>query len=161
MEDFRISGVAADESKALITVELARPTVLGALWERVGESQLSVLAPVFSPDGPRGDRMRVHFFGEMENESEWKRHLDRLSIDGFIAAYRFDDEQVPVSVIGQRFSQDGRALSEIIAALAEERIWVTIGSASSLAVTVSVARARAKDAVVKLHEHFLRETHTS
>lgn len=152
MEEFQVIGVTPDRGRALFTVELARPSTLAAIWERSAQSQLSVLTPQFAS---AGERAWVHFYGETEAISEWKKHLDRMSLDGFIASYKIDESRVPVSLVGYRFTQDGAALSQVLEALAQEQIWVTIAQASSLGITLAIEAHKVDDAVKRLHQQFV------
>jgi aspartokinase len=68
------------------------------------------------------------------------------------------DDQVPVSVVGDRFSQDGAALARIVEILAQCGTSVTIASGSALAVTVAVPLSRIEDAVRELHRQFLESS---
>jgi aspartate kinase len=147
MEEFRVTAVTSDMGKALITVDLSRPTTLSSVWDRSAKSHLVVMAPVF------GDS-RIRFFAEVDALPEWKKHLERLSIDGFVKTYDIQEDIVPLSVIGDRFSQDGAALQTVVEKLAENHISVTMGSASALAITVAVDRHHAGDAVKALHQAF-------
>ena len=131
MEDFAIAGITAAKDKFFMTVELERPTLLGALWDRAAQANLSIVAPVFSEG-------RVQFFVDRDAHNEWKRQLDRLSIEGFVKKFNFHDDLVPLSVVGDRFSQDSTALYQVIETLARSHISVTMGSASALAITVAV-----------------------
>ena len=148
MEDFRVTGITSDLSKILITVSLARPTVLGALWDRAGESHLSVVAPQFS----KGE---VSFFSDRDGQDEWKKNLEQLVTQGFVNEYRLDTDTVPLSVVGDRFSQDGTALCQVIEILAAENIQVTIGNASALSMTVGVPFSQVEDGIRVLHSKFL------
>jgi len=148
MEEFEITGVSADLSKILMTVKLARPTTLAAIWDRAAEHHLSVLAPIFA-DGI------VHFFSDRDGEAEWNKILGALSGDGFVASYSLHSDMVPLSVVGHRFSQDGAALQKLIETLAQNHISVTIGTASALAATVAVSAQHAEDGVKALHREFL------
>lgn len=150
MEEFAIAGITAAKDKCFIQVELTRPTVLGALWDTASKTHLSVVAPVFS-DG------KVQFFIDRDAQGEWKKLLDRLSIEGFVKKFEFQSDLLPVSVVGDRFSQDGAALYQVIETLARSHISVTIGSASALAITVAVSRPHADDAVKALHHEFFEE----
>jgi aspartate kinase len=149
MEDFAIAGVTAAKEKYLVNVDLARPTVLSALWERAGAAHLGIVAPMFS-DG------RVQFFTDRDGEGEWKKQLSRLTEEGFVSKYEFRPDLAPVSVVGDRFSQDGAALCQVIETLARSHISVTIGSASALAITVAVPSLHVDDAVRALHQEFFR-----
>jgi aspartokinase len=148
MEEFGITGVSADKSKALIEIELARPTVMNAVWDGAANQHLMVVSPVFI-DG------KILFFGESDAEGEWNKLLGKLSLDGFVRSYRINSDLVPVSVIGERFSQDGLALQQIVETLASEHISVTIGAASALAAAVAVSKSKVDDAVQVLHDRFL------
>ncbi len=147
MEEFSVVGVTADSTKARVSVKLARPGIVGSIWDRAADQHLLVLAPVFSEN-------RVTFFAEKDAESDWKAALQDLAKDGFIEEFMFDDTYVPVSVVGHRFSQDGAALGEILSVLTKNHVSVTEGHATSLAVTLTVAASRAADAVQCLHDHF-------
>jgi len=149
MEEFAITGVTADPSKILITVQLTRSTTLAALWETASECHLCVVAPQFS-DG------KVRFFSDRDGEGEWKKILERLTADGFINEYKLHLDLVPLSVIGYRFSQDGTALQKLIEILAQNHILVTIGSASALAITLAVSQQHADDGVRALHRELFR-----
>jgi aspartate kinase len=149
MEEFDITGVTADYSKCLITVDLQRPTAIGCLWDRAAESHLPIVAPMFA-EGV------VRFFSDSDGEAEWNKLLSGLSSDGFLRTFKIDVSIVPVSVIGHRFSQDGAALHNLIETLAENHISVTIGQSSALAATLAVAKTHADDAVKALHSKFVR-----
>lgn len=147
MEDFRVVGVTSDSTKALVTVDLARPTATNALWHAAAQAHLSIVSPMFL-DG------RVVFFADRDSEGDWKKALQTLAQDGFIQKYQFDETIVPVSVVGDRFTQDGAAIESLIETLAENHISVTMGSASALAMTVAVPATHAKEAVQALHLRF-------
>lgn len=147
MEEFAITGVTADRGKALLTIEMMRPTASGAIWELARERQLSFVAPTFS-DG------RVQLFVDQDSEKDWVKALQRLAADGFVKEFRFDSSWVPLSVVGSRFTQDGAALQQIMEALAQSGIFVTMGAVSPLAVTLAVPRDHADDGVRALHQRF-------
>jgi aspartate kinase len=150
MEEFRITGVTADRTKLLIRVELSRPTVLGALWERAEQTHLSVLTPSFSQG-------HVWFFSDREGEQEWKKHLDYLSREGFVTTYELDSTTIPLSIVGDRFSQDGAALSRVMEVLGRNKVPVLMGSASPLAITVGIPLNFSNEGVQALHEEFLEK----
>jgi aspartate kinase len=149
MEEFAVTGVTAAKDKCFLEVDLARTTVLGALWESAAQTHLSVVAPVFSAG-------KVQFFIDRDAQGEWKKLLDRLSVEGFVQKFELQGELVPVSVVGDRFSQDGAALCQVIETLARQHVSVTIGSASALAITVAVGRPHVDDAVRALHQEFFK-----
>lgn len=147
MEEFRVTGVTADDGKVLVTVELERPTVLGTVWNCAATHHLSILAPIFA-DG------RVRFFTDEDSASEWSRNLSALCRDGFVRKFEVNPEIVPLSVVGDRFAQDGAALHEVIETLAQSHVPVHLGSASPLAITIGISRNQAADGVKALHEAF-------
>ncbi len=148
MEEFGVVGVTSDSGKAWLTVGLSRPTVVSALWDAAARQQLSVVAPQFS-DG------RVSLFVEQETVGEWRSLLQRLVSDGFIESFNLKSDWIPVSVVGDRFSQDGSALLGVLETLASAGIDATCGNASSLAITLAVPASKAEDAVRALHKKFV------
>jgi aspartokinase len=151
MEEFDVTGVTADKNKVFLKVSLARPTVLSALWERATQAHLSIVAPTFC-DG------EVRFFTDRDGELEWKKHLEVLSADGFVKEYEIDSSTVPLSVVGNRFSQDGTALAQVVEVLARENIQISLGTASSLAITVGVSEHQVDEGVKALYSEFLEGT---
>lgn len=151
VEELTVSGVSADFSKSLISIELSRSSVSGAIWDMARDGHFTLLSPFIAS---QGGQTWMTFFTDTEMLPEWKKKLDRLSVDGFIRGFKQDSDWVPVSVVGGRLTQDGEALSRLTEALAREQIWVTMGAASSLAITVAVERQKANDAVRVLHEAF-------
>lgn len=147
MEEFRVVGVTSDSAKLLIRIELARDSVSSAIWDRGSEAHLSITAPFFFGKS-------VQFFAERDSESEWRKILEKLVIDGFVRNYEVRQDLVPVSVVGDRFSQDGGALSRVMETLARQNILVTIGSASALAITVALREVDSEAAVKALHSEF-------
>lgn len=148
MEDFRVTGVTADHSKVLIQVELARPTVTNSLWSSAARSHLAVVAPFFS-DG------KVYFFSDRDGEAEWHKNLEQLVHSGFVGSFEITPDWIPLSIVGDRFSQDGSALYEALEVLSREKIEVKTGSSSALALTLAVPADRANEGVKALHREFL------
>ncbi|MDR3606865.1 MAG: aspartate kinase [Oligoflexia bacterium] len=145
MEDFRVLGVTSDQSKMLVDIELERPGALAAVWNVAAQHSLAVISPFFMDQ-------RVRFFGDIEALDEWKTYLSELAVQGFVKSYELDDSRIPLSVVGDRFSQDGTVLQKVMEILAENHILVTMGAASALAITVAVSKNHADDGVRVLHE---------
>lgn len=148
MEEFAIVGVTADTNKMFIEVELARSTVVGALWDQAAHSHLSVVAPFFSKN-------TVSFYSDFDAEGEWKKILEHLGTEGFVKDFHLRSDVVPLSVVGDRFSQDGLALAQVLDCLARAQVDVLIGSASALAITVGVAKSQVEQGLRTLHSEFL------
>lgn len=140
VEEAKLFGVTMDKSKALLKVELMRASAIGAIWDLAQEHHLSLLAPIWEGE-------RVKLFIEKDSIPEWKKHLEPLSAQGFVKSYEIDQEQVPVSIVGERLSQDGAMLSRVLSALAQEGITAGMGVSSPLAMTVNVDQHKAGDAV--------------
>lgn len=147
MEEFSIAGVTSDRDKLFVLVRLSRPSVLRALWDKASELHLSMIAPVFSEG-------EVRFFSDREGAQEWKKGLEALTSDGFVKDFWIDPSIVPVSIVGDRFSQDGRAFAAIMEILVKAEIPVHFGTASSLAMTVGVPLTHVDEAVKLLHSEF-------
>lgn len=152
MEDYQITGVTADHGKLLIQVRLARPTVTNSLWASAAQSHLSVVAPFFSEG-------RVVFFSDQDGQAEWHRNLEELVHSGFVESYEISPDFIPLSIIGDRFSQDGTALFQALEVLGREKIDVKLGSSSALALTLAVAKDQADAGVKVLHKEFLEGQH--
>jgi aspartate kinase len=148
MEEFQVTGVTSDAAKFLVQAEMERPGALGAVWDCAAQAGLSVVAPVVAFPN-------TYFFAERDSLLEWKKLLGRLVSDGFLRKFQFEEDLLPVSVVGDRFSQDGMALSKIVEVLAQCGTSVTIGAGSALALTVAVRKSQVDDAVRELHRHFL------
>lgn len=147
-EEFAVRGVAADKEKFLVSVELARATVIQALWDRATESHLHVVSPQFSG-------ARVQFFTDREGEAEWKKHLSDLAANGFVKDYKLETDWVPLSIVGDRFAQDGTALARVFDVLTQEHIQVAMGSAGALAITVAIPATHVAEGTQALHRAFL------
>ncbi|MBI2712816.1 MAG: aspartate kinase [Bdellovibrio sp.] len=148
MEEFQVAGVTADLSKILIRIELTRPTTLPSLWEAAAKNHLSVIAPFFA-DG------KVSFFSDRDGLVEWHKNLEHLSLSGFVDSYKIEKDWVPLSIVGDRFSQDGAALAQVIEVLGRENIVPLLGTSSSLALTMAVRSDQADEGVRLLHREFL------
>ncbi|MGK5086276.1 aspartate kinase [Bdellovibrionota bacterium FG-2] len=148
MEDFRITGVTSDREKFRVSLNLARPSAHQAIWDAAAQLHLSMIAVVLSS-------AQVSFFVEKEAEPEWSRILEQFTKDGFLTNYSMETEVRPVSVIGDRFSQDGTALSRVLDTLARAQISVSHATSSALGMTVAISESHVNDAVLVLHREFL------
>jgi aspartate kinase len=151
MEEYQVTAVTADDSKILLRVTLTRPTVLGALWACAAKSHLTVLCPFFTAE-------QVCFYSDRDAEADWRKHLEALSVDGFIQSYSVLTEVIPLSIVGDRFAQDGLALQEVMEVLSGASIPAELGSASSLAITVGIPKKFKEEGVRVLHQAFFSST---
>lgn len=148
IEALCLTGVTADQDQLLFAVDLARPSVLGALWEQIAKTRMAVTTPMFQ-DG------KVWFFLERAALGELETHVHGLIRDGFVRDYKAYAEWIPLSVVGQSLSAEGNALYRVIDALARHHVQVLVGSASALAVTVAIPLTHAKEGVQALSAEFV------
>ena len=148
MEDYDVVGVTADLGKFFITIRLARETVLGSVWDRAAQSHLSIVAPSFSKD-------QVSFFSDREGEADWRKNLEELSTDGYVKEYHMNLEIIPLSVIGNRFAQDGMALYGVFDILARHHVPVLHGCSSSSAMTLGIPANFVEEGIRALHSELL------
>lgn len=151
MEEFGITGVTADQEKFLVSIELQRSTVLSSVWDRAAKAHLPILSPVFS-------ETQVRFFSDRDAEGDWRKHLEELCSEGFVKSYQLETDIIPLSVVGDRFTQDGKALAEVLDLLSQQHVKVFLGSASSLAITVGISKNYAKEGVVALHSALVSQS---
>ena len=145
MEEMRVVGVTSDSSKCWLQVHLSRPTVIAALWAAAAEQHLQVIASQFNDQ-------QVSAFIEKESVGEWKKLLSNLATQGFVEKSEVREDWGPVSIVGDRFSQDGSALQQVFEVLVSAGVSFGAGSASALAITVAVPQVRMSEAVLALHE---------
>jgi aspartate kinase len=148
MEETQVVGVTADEDRAVLSVELQRAGALAALWQAISRAQLSVLAPVF-----QGTQVRL--FAEKDQEKEWDQELQSLLREGFLKSFAWERESIPVSLVGECFSQDSALLGDVVGGLAEHGIFATLGVASAVSVTVAIPQHQAAEAVRTLHDRWI------
>ncbi len=151
MEATTVTGVTHDEGKALLVLELMRPSAAGAVWDLATASGLALLAPDFFEG-------TLRFFVELETVTEWRKACHTLSVDGFLRAVEIHENIVPVSVVGCRLTQDGKVLSKTFEILDQNGISVTMGQANSLVITLAVPRPRAAEVVGLLHKALIEES---
>jgi len=148
LEGPRYVGVTADEGLQDLVVELARPSVMGALWDQVSRLELRVFSPVFE-----GSRVRLYV--ERDCEEVWRKHLEGMVREGFAREFRFDPGLVPLSVVGECLSTGGLGLSQVVQTLSDASIPCSRGSASALSVTVAIGADRREDAIREIHSRLI------
>ena len=101
---------------------------------------------------------RVQFWIENEFAGEWRSELGRMASDGYLKKFEIDENCVPLSIVGSRLAQDGRALFESIDALRSDGIEVNATQASAHSITLGISQARAQDAVRILHRLWIENS---
>lgn len=145
MEAPEVVGITHDDEKALIVVELMRPSAAGAVWDAATAGGLSMLAPDFFEG-------TLRFFVERDAVSDWQKACHTLSVDGFLRAVEIHENLVPVSIVGNRLTQDGKILAKVFEILDQNGISVTMGQASSLVITLAILKVKAPEVVGLLHQ---------
>lgn len=145
MEETEVVGITHDAEKALVVLELMRPSAAGAVWDTATKAGLAMLAPDFFEG-------TLRFFVDHDAISDWQKACHTLSVDGFLRAVEIHENLVPVSVVGSRLTQDGKILSRVFEILDQNAISVTMGQASSLVITLAVPKPKAPEVVGLLHQ---------
>ena len=148
MESPAVVGVTHDENKCLVSIELMRTSIAKSVWDTAMRLGLEILCPDFQDT-------TLRFFISRDALSEWQKALNQLAIDGFVRAIDIQETKVPVSIVGHRLTQDGSILTRVFEILDQIGISVTMGQASSLAMTIAVPQARATEVVQKLHSELV------
>jgi len=148
MEMFKLVGVTLDEEKCPIKVKLGRPTAAGSVLDCSTKVGLVVMAPFFSGND-------LVFYVDQKALNEWKKHLDFLLKENFIERYDCLEDWVPISVVGECFSQDGRIFYTIIETLNESSIEPLFGASSALSFTCAVLKTHSDRALDLLHKKLI------
>lgn len=152
IESSQVIAVTADKDKILLEIELTRPSLTAAIWDFATEHQLQCLLPDF-----QGKNIR--FFVDKDSEEEWRKGLIHLTQNDFVKHFYFREDQIPVSLIGSRLTQDGKILSELSRLLEPLQLSLTVGQASSLAITFTVPKHHVDEVVNECHQKFIDLSH--
>ncbi len=147
MEEFRVVGVTADMGKARVWLKGDWSRFSQELIATSKSRHLAMVSAVFGADG-------IEFFSERDALSEWQQLLQTLLSAGKVLEAGVDPEVVPLSVVGERFTQDASALAEVLDVLSRSGVTPYSGAVSSLALTVGVSKNSVQAAVGALHTHF-------
>ena len=150
MESFQFAGVTADKERMPLSLRLARPTVLGTVMNHAAKIGLTIMAPLFQEG-------RVWLFIERSAQAEWKKLLESLCAQEFLAEFEFHEKLVPISVVGECLSQDGTVFCRIMDLLTQNSVEVPFGLSSAMAFTAAIPETRLDDALRLLHEEFLNK----
>jgi aspartate kinase len=151
MESTEVIGVTHDSEKALVVLELMRPSAASSVWDAASSAGLSMLAPDFFEG-------TLRFFVDRDALSEWQKACHALSVGEFLRAVEIHENLVPVSIVGSRLTQDGQILSRVFEILDQNGFSVTMGQASSLVITLAVPKQKAPEVVGLLHQALVSKT---
>jgi aspartate kinase len=166
MEQAIISGVAADDTEAKITIEDVpdRPGVAAAIFRALADDGVNVdmIVQNVSHDG----RTDVSFTAPKSDRGRLTALMDRVIEEVDAPGYVLDDDIAKVSLVGAGMKSHPGVAAEMFEALRDEGINIEMISTSSIRISC-VIRAEAADRAVKaIHAKFEisrgaaeRETH--
>jgi aspartate kinase len=154
MEQAMISGVAADDSEAKITIEKVpdRPGVAAAIFQAVADEGAGVDMVVQNIG--RGDRTDISFLVPKSDLPRISALVARVvkEVDG--AGYSLDDAIAKVSLVGAGIKSHPAVLADMFDALASEGINIEMISTSSIRISCVIRAQDADRAVRAIHARF-------
>jgi aspartate kinase len=150
VEEFSVVGVTSDSSRVEVRIELARESLLESLWSMTQSHHWSMI-------GVRSWGAQVQFWIEKEFSGEWHAELNRMASDGYLKKFEIIENCVPLSIVGSRLTQDGRALFESVNALRENGIEVSSTLASSHSITLGIRGSQSQEAIQVLHRLWIEQ----
>ncbi len=164
LENRHITGIASDGSKVLVEVTFFRSTGLFAMLGLAAKRDLSVTAmhwgggsEALRPVEPLNATVAqncVHFFIEGDQLPDWQSLLQGLERDDFVKSVTFDQEVIPVSIVGLRLSEDLGLLDVAVQKLEALRIPILGFDVQPYAVIFKLSKKFEQKAVVGLHSVF-------
>jgi aspartate kinase len=154
MEQAIISGVAADDSEAKITVQDVpdRPGVAAAIFAAVAEEGASV--DMIVQNVGRGGKTDVSFLVPKADLPRLAGTMDRMVKEIAAAGYTADDGIAKVTLVGAGIKSHPEVLRDMFAALAEEGINIEMISTSSIRISCVIRAEDAERAVRAAHGKF-------
>lgn len=146
-EEPQFRGVTADRDKFSLRVTLARSGTIQAVWDFSAKAHLQVIAPAVMGE-------QLQFFTEREAVGEWRKQLERLVADGFVREYRLEEDLVPLTLVGEKFSQDGTVLAKVADLLSRAGVPTLYCTGSALAITVAIPQTHMAEGIEVLHREF-------
>ena len=154
MEQAIISGVAADQSEAKITLEDVpdTPGVAASIFRALADQGVNVdmIVQNVSANGTTD----ISFTLPKSDLSVAEPILDRLAADIGASSIELDDEIAKVSLVGAGMKSHPGVAADMFEALAEAGINIEIISTSSIRVSCVVRAADVERAVGAVHEKF-------
>ena len=153
MEQAMISGVAADDSQAKVSLEAVpdRPGVVAAIFRALAEEGVNV--DMIVQNAPRQGRADLSFTVPKEELDRLGPILDRLTREVGAAAST-DAGIAKVSLVGAGMRRHPGVAADMFAALGEEGINIEMISSSSIRVSCVIRAADLGRAVRAVHEKF-------
>ena len=70
--------------------------------------------------------------------------------------WKFHDEVIPLTVVGECMSEKGSALHELVETLMDQHVNVSLATSGSLSVTVAIPRTHVSEAIQAVHAKFMQ-----
>ena len=154
MEQAIISGVAADDSEAKVTIEGVpdRPGVAAAIFRALADEGVNV--DMIVQNVSHRDRTDVSFTAPRGDLPRVRATMDRMVEDVGAAGYTLDEDIAKVSLVGAGMKSHPGVAADMFAALAEEGINIEMISTSSIRISCLIRAADADRAVRAVHARF-------
>jgi aspartate kinase len=154
MEQAIISGVAADESEAKITLQGIpdRPGSAAAIFRAVAENGAGV--DMIVQNAGREGRADVSFLVSKTDLAHVSALLDRVLEDVGGLGYTTDDAVARVSLVGAGIKSNPAVVADMFDALAAEQINIEMISTSSIRISCVIRAADKDRAVRSIHMKF-------
>ncbi len=154
MEQAIISGVAADDSEAKVTIEGVpdRPGVAAAIFRALADEGVNV--DMIVQNVSHQDRTDVSFTAPRGDLPRVRATMDRMVEDVGAAGYTLDEDIAKVSLVGAGMKSHPGVAADMFAALAEEGINIEMISTSSIRISCLIRAADADRAVRAVHARF-------
>jgi aspartate kinase len=154
MEQAIISGVAADDSEAKITLEGVpdRPGIAATIFAAVADEGVGV--DMIVQNVGRDGKADVSFLVPKADLPRLTGTMDRVVKEVSAAGYSADDGIAKVSLVGAGIKSHPEVLRDMFAALAEEGINIQMISTSSIRISCVIRAEDAERAVRAVHARF-------
>jgi len=154
MEQAIISGVAADNSEAKITIEDVpdRPGIAAAIFRAVADEGAGV--DMIVQNVGRDGKADVSFLVPKADLRRISAVMDRVLREFGAARHLIDDDIAKVSLIGAGIKSHPAVVAEMFAALADEGINIEMISTSSIRVSCVIRAGDSERAVRAVHAKF-------
>jgi aspartate kinase len=154
MEQAIISGVAADNSEAKITIEDVpdRPGIAAAIFRAVADEGAGV--DMIVQNVGRDGKADVSFLVPKADLRRISAVMDRVLEEFGAARHLIDDDIAKVSLVGAGIKSHPAVVAEMFAALADEGINIEMISTSSIRVSCVIRAGDSERAVRAVHAKF-------
>ena len=154
MEQAIISGVAADNSEAKITIEDVpdRPGIAAAIFRAVADEGAGV--DMIVQNVGRDGKADVSFLVPKADLRRISAVMDRVLKEFGAARHLIDDDIAKVSLVGAGIKSHPAVVAEMFAALADEGINIEMISTSSIRVSCVIRAGDSERAIRAVHAKF-------